>query len=221
MSTTIAEDHAPVPEPAVEPAGDPSVVLWVALLAGLSVVVGLLAGVFWASVVTLPTWRIDADTSMAVMSERGITELVAGDVWFVITGAMVGVGLGLVTWKWFRPLGWPTALLAVGAGLLAGVVCWQFGQVLGPGPEAERISAAAPGAVVPASLQLRSLSALAVWGFAAVTPVLLVSSLGPDEEDTASRRRRRRAQATEPQPEVETGTVDERGVLTVTDDSTT
>nr|WP_300147177.1 hypothetical protein [Propionicimonas sp.] len=217
MSTTITEEHRPSPEP-VPADDDSSVVLWIALLAGLSVVVGGLAAVFWASVVTLPTWRIDPATGVAMMSERGVTELVASDVWFVITGGLIGLGLGLVTWKWFRPLGWPTALLAVGSGLLAGVVCWQLGQVLGPGPEAERISAAAQGAVVPASLQLRSLSALAVWGFAAVTPVLLISSLGPDEEDAASRRRRRR-DAAEPEPVDETGTVDERGVLTSPDEA--
>jgi hypothetical protein len=184
----------------------------------LSAVVGGLAAVFWASIVTVPTWRI-LENSAAVMTERGVTEIVAADVWFVITGAMVGLGLGLVTWKWFRPLGWPTALLAVGSGLLAGIVCWQVGQVLGPGPENERIAAALPGVVVPAALQLRSLSALAVWGFAAVTPVLLVSSLGPDEEDVSSRRRRRaRLEEQKLQPvEPETGTVDERGVLTETE----
>ncbi len=215
MSTTITEDPNPVPERAVAPAADGSLVLWLALLAGLSIVVGLLAGVFWAAVVTLPTWRIDPETSLAVMSERAVTELVAADVWFVITGALVGVGLGLVTWKWFRPLGWPTALLAVGAGLLAGVVCWQLGQLFGPGPEAVRISEAAPGAVVRSSLQLRSLSALAVWAFAAITPVLLISSLGPDEEDPATRRPR--TGPGEPGPEPETGTVDERGVLTGSD----
>lgn len=207
-----------MPDPGPAPEEESSVALWVALLGGLSVVVGGLSAVFWAAIVTLPTWRIDPDSSVAVMSERGITEIVAADVWFVITGALVGLGLGLVTWKWFRSLGWPTALLAVGAGLVAGVVCWQLGQVLGPGDEAERISAAPPGAVVPASLQLRSLSALAVWGFAAVTPVLLIASLGPDEEDVTSRRRRR----SEPEPVDPgpgTGTVDERGVLTGPDEA--
>lgn len=216
VSTTVTEDRAAGPQQD----GDTSVALWIALLAGLSAVVGGLSAVFWASIVTVPTWRISATNSVAVMTERGVTEIVAADVWFVITGALVGVGLGLVTWKWFRPLGWPTALLAVGSGLLAGVVCWQVGQVLGPGPEAERLAAALPGAVVPAALQLRSLSALAVWGFAAVTPVLLVSSLGPDEEDVSSRRRRRAAQLEEEklqQAEPETGTVDERGVLTETE----
>lgn len=214
MSTTVTEEQTP-PRRAES---EPSVLAWVALLAGLSAVVGALAAMFWSSVVTLPTWRIDEATSVAVMSERGITEIVAADVWFVITGAIVGVGLGLVTWKWFRPLGWPTALLAVGAGLLAAVVCWQIGELLGPGSEAERVAAADPGAVVPASLQLRSLSAIAVWGFAAVTPVLLVSSLGPDEEDPTTRRRKDRGQAVEAPPSTET--VDERGVLTSLDETT-
>lgn len=210
MSTPITEEDR---QATPRTSGDASVTLWVALLAGLSAVVGGLAAVFWAAVVTVPTWRIQSDGS-ALMTERGVTEIAASDVWFVITGALVGVGLGLVTWKWFRPLGWPTALLAVGSGLLAGIVCWQVGQVLGPGPEAERLANALPGTVVPAALQLRSLSALAVWGFAAVTPVLLVSSLGPDEEDVTPRRRRREAVAEDAEPEPVAGTVDERGVLT-------
>ena len=187
--------------------------MWIALLAGLSVVVGGLAAVFWAMIVDLPAYKILSDGS-ATITERGLTEIVASDVWFVIIGALVGAGLGLVTWKWFRTLGWPTALLAVGAGLLAGVVCWQVGTLLGPGSFAERLTGARPGALVPIPLDLRSLSALAVWGFGAVTPVLLVSSLGPDDEDHPTRWRRHQAE-----PEVEeSGTIDDRGVLTTPDE---
>ena len=204
MSTTIAEEQQ-----AAAPAAEQSQVLaWAGLLAGLSLVVGGLAAVFWSAVVRLPAYRILSDGS-ATMAERGITEIVAADAWFVITGALVGLGLGLVTWKWFRLLGWPSALLAVGAGLLAGVVCWQVGQLLGPGSFPERLAAATPGEFVPLSLELRSVSALAVWGFAAITPVLLASSLGPDDEDRAPRRRRGPETVAE-----EPATVDERGVLT-------
>lgn len=186
-------------------------VLWAGLLAGLAVVVGGLAAVFWSAVVRPPTYRI-LENGAATMTERGLTEIVASDAWFVVTGGLVGIGLGLVTWKWFRPLGWPTALLAVGAGLIAGVVCWQIGQLLGPGSFEERLAAAKPGDYVPVSLELRSLSALAVWGFAAVTPVLLISSLGPDDEDASTRRKRPAAEAV-PEPE-DVVSVDERGVLT-------
>jgi len=205
VSTTLTEEQQPAPERAEDSAVAP----WIALLAGLSLVIGGLAAVFWALVVKLPTYRIQADGS-AVITERGLTEIVASDVWFVITGALVGAGLGLVTWKWFRSLGWPVALLAVGAGLVSGVVCWQVGQLLGPGSFPERLTGALPGALVPIPLELRSLSALAAWGFGAVTPVLLAASLGPDDEDHPMRWRRRPAEA---EPE-ESGTVDDRGVLT-------
>lgn len=200
-------------QPAAEPADSP-VAMWIAILAGMSLVIGGLSAVFWAMVVDLPSYRILQDGS-ATISERGITEIVASDVWFVITGAVVGAGLGLVTWKWFRPLGWPTALLAVGSGLLAGLVCWQVGTLLGPGSFAERLTGALPGALVPIPLELRSLSALAVWGFAAVTPVLLASSLGPDDEDQAMRWRRRPVE----EEAEETGTIDDRGVLTADEPS--
>jgi hypothetical protein len=210
MSTTVTEEQKADHQPAYES----SVAMWIALLAGLSVVIGGLSAVLWAMVVDLPSYKILSDGS-AVITQRGLTEIVASDIWFVIIGAVVGVGLGLVTWKWFRPLGWPTALLAVGAGLLAGVVCWQVGELLGPGSFAERLTSAQPGAMVPIPLQLRSFSALAVWGFAAVTPVLLASSLGRDDEDGQSRWRRH--------PEVpedeESGTIDYRGVLTTPDES--
>jgi hypothetical protein len=208
VSTTVTEEQQRATEPADSP-----VAMWVAILAGMSLVIGGLSAVFWATVVDLPTYRILPDGS-ATISERGITEIVASDVWFVITGALVGAGLGLVTWKWFRTLGWPTALLAAGSGLLAGIVCWQVGELLGPGSFAERLTGALPGTLVPIPLELRSLSALAVWGFAAVTPVLLASSLGPDDEDQATRWRRH---PVEPETE-ESGTIDDRGVLTTPDE---
>lgn len=209
MSTTIAEQS-----PAIESDDQTSRVgPWIALFAGLAIVVGGLAAVFWSAIVDLPAYRIAADGT-ATMTERGLVEIVSADAWFVITGALVGAGLGLVAWTWFRPIGWPSVVIALGGGLLAAVVCWQIGQLLGPGPEAERLAAARAGELVPVSLELRSLSALAVWAFAAVTPVLLWSALGPDDEDSPPRRGRGRFGADGEQPEV-----DERGVLTATEEA--
>lgn len=211
MSTTIAEE--PLTEEQVPAVPSRHVASWVGILLVLAIVVGGLTAVFWANVLDLPSYRVHSDGS-ATVSERALTEFVSADAWFVISGAVVGLGLGIVTWRWFKPLGWPTALLAAGSALIAGVVCWQVGQLLGPGPFDERLAAASPGDLVPIAVQLRSPSALAVWAFAAVTPVLLASSLGPDEDSDRPRRRR----STPVPADSEPGTVDERGVLTVEPD---
>ncbi len=202
MSTPLAEDL----ETAPQGSRTVTMIAWMALLAGLAIVVGALAALFWSGVVDLPSYVVQADGS-AVIGETGLTQMVASDVWYSITGALVGAGLGLVAWKWFRYAGWPVALLAAGAGLLAGVVCWLVGVLIGPGSFDARLAAANIGDVVPISLELRSWSALAVWGFAAITPVLLAASLGPDDEDPP--RRRAKVEVHEDNPEV-----DELGVVT-------
>lgn len=204
--------------PAEDEYGDPiqqdrtpltDVLQWIGLLAVLAVVVGGLTAVVWAGLVELSLYRIKADGS-ALVSERDYTKVIQADAWFVICGLFVGVGLGIVTWKWFKPLGWPTALLAAGAGLLSAIVCWKFGELLGPagGTFIERLAKAAPGEQVPIDLTLRAMSSPAVWAFAAVTPVLLAASLGPEEGVVRPRRQ------AELEPDARAETVDERGVLT-------
>jgi hypothetical protein len=197
-----------IPEVTADPALVPSrsgVLAWSALLLGLAVVVGALAAVFWSGIVDLPSYSIQ-NNGHAVISESELAQVVASDVWYAITGLLVGAGLGLVSWRWFRPLGWPVALLAIAAAVVAGVVCWQLGELIGPRDFAARLAAAEPGDLVPISLQLHSVSALAIWAFAGVTPVLLISSLGRDEEDPPRRQR-----TSEPGEEA---VVDDRGVLT-------
>lgn len=206
MTTTLTEEE--FGEQTATRARLSELLPWLGMLAVLAVVVGALAAVFWSRVVVLPSYTIMAN-GRAVVSERALTEFVSADAWYVICGALVGVGLGIVTWKWFKPLGWPTAVLAAVSGLLAGMVCWKLGELLGPGDFNDRIAAANPGDTVPIALSLRSWSAPAVWAFAAVTPVLLAASLGP--EDASERPRRqllpRRGEAEEGE------TVDERGVV--------
>lgn len=197
-----------VETPAVpaEPARPSAVRL--AILGLASLVAGGLTGLVWSRVAVLPSYTVLPDGS-ATMSERGLTEFFSADAWFVVCGAVVGLALGIVSWRLFKQLGWPVALVAAGAGLLAGLACWQLGQLFGPGAFDERMAAARPTDQVPIALELRSYSALAVWAFAAVAPVLLASSLGRDEEAPRAPRRRRQAP-----DEVPAEQVDDRGVLT-------
>lgn len=155
---------------------------WVATFAALSGLVGALCAVFWVQVVELPSYTVRDDFS-ARTTERGLTEYFATDAWFAGTGLVIGIGLGLIAWKWFSELGWPVAVIAAGGALLAGVVCWTAGEGLGPGPFDIRLAAANPGDVVPIQFLLRSKVALATWAFGALTPVLMFATLGPDSED--------------------------------------
>lgn len=182
-----------------------------AIFAGIAVIVGLTGAVLWRLVVRLPAYVVQPDGS-ATVSERALTEFFAGDAWFAAIGMLAGVGLGIATWRRFKAIGWPCAFLAAGLGLLAGVVCWQLGQVLGGVPFDERLAAANPGDTVPISLALRSPSALAVWAFAAVTPILLGSALGPDDEAAPRQHLRRRRRASVEQPE-QREVVDDLGVV--------
>lgn len=148
----------------------------------LSIIVGVAGGIIWWQVATLPGYLVGEDRKAAT-SERGLTEVVSADAWFVVLGLIFGVGLGIIAWRWFGSLGWPSVPIALVAAVCAALICWWVGQQLGPGPFEARLAAAKPGDIVPIELKLRAKAALAVWAFGAVAPILVRSSLGKDAED--------------------------------------
>lgn len=202
--TPATDDIEPVPNRRTELAS-------MAIFAGAALVSGLAAAVLWRLVVRLPSYEVQADGS-ATVTERALTEFFSGDAWYVVIGVVVGAGLGIATWRRFKAIGWPVAFLAAGLGLLAGLVCWQVGQLFDGASFDERLAAAQPGDLVPIALALRSPSALAVWAFAAVTPILLGSALGPDDE-AVPRQPRPRTRPVPVDATHDTEVVDERGVV--------
>lgn len=149
------------------------------VLTALALAIGALSALLWVNLVTLPAYEVRAD-GRAAIDEAGLASLISADAAFVVLGLVCGVLVGAASWAWFRDLGWPVGVIAVGAGLLAGATCWWLGTLAGPGPFDERLAAAQPGDVVPVGLEIRAPSALAVWSFAAVAVPLFVASLGPD-----------------------------------------
>jgi hypothetical protein len=160
----------------------PAVTLLAFVALGLGL--GALAGVVWEAVVHLPTYRVAADGG-ASTSERGLAAYVGADAWYSLIGAVGGLALGVVAWRRLHRLGWPVVLVATLTATAAGLVCWAVGVRLGPGDFSSRLAAAPPDALVPIALELRARSALLVWPFLAVLPILLASSLGADEEEPA------------------------------------
>ncbi len=148
----------------------------------LALGLGALAGVVWWQVVDLPGYLVDGD-GRASTSERGLADFIGGDAWFTLLGAVVGLLLGWLAWARLGRRGWPVVLLAVGAALAAGLVCWFVGNHLGPDDFARRLATAQPGDVVQIELTIRAKASLLVWPFAATIPVLVGSSLGRDDEE--------------------------------------
>jgi hypothetical protein len=164
----------------------------VTAFAAMGLGLGAVAGVGWWSVVEVPAYRVNPDGG-AWISERGLTEFVAGDAWFCAIGLLVGVSLGLVAWRALADLGWTLVLLVGAVAVLSGLVCWLVGHQLGPGDFVDRLAAAQPGDLVPIELTLRARASLLSWPFFAIIPVLLGSSLGRDEEEPRPLLRRTRS----------------------------
>lgn len=188
-----------VVEPTPEPKGldltQPPVlrqfVGWGLLHLGLSGLVGVLAGVLWWRLVDLPAYLVGED-GRASTTERGLTAYFATDAWFCLIGLVVGIGLGILAWRWLSAAGWPMVPVAVVGSIFAALVCWYVGWSLGPGPLDPRLARAGVGEYVPIELTVHTWVDVVVWVFAASIPLLLLSALTPDLEEPKPLRRSRR-----------------------------
>lgn len=164
---------------------------WLGVFAILSVVVGFLGGIFWYGAVDLPTYTIQ-NNFQGYTTERALTQIFVTDAWFSGLGLVVGAGIGYVAWRWFRGLGWPVTFIAGIGAFLAGWVCSLTGTWLGPKSFAVRLTAGSPGDVIPIDFKLHTPVGLLVWAFGGVLPVLVASSMGPDDEEQSGPKRPRR-----------------------------
>lgn len=153
------------------------------VLAGTTLLVGLLCGWLWPAITPLPGYTVQSDGG-AHTTERGLTEFIVGDVTYSAIGLVVGIGLGLVSWRAYgRSLGWPVVPIGVGAALVAGTICWFVGGRVGPHNFTQRLAAAQPGDLVVIDLQLRSAVAVVVWALGACLPLLAITTLARDPDD--------------------------------------
>jgi len=141
---------------------------------GAVAVLGLLGGLLWHVLTVPPAYTIGDDRG-AIITERGLSQVFAMDIWYIIISMVLALPLGAVCWWLFRRLGWPGVLLALFAGLVAAVICWQFGRLLGPNGFAERVSQASPGDRVPMDLSLDAPLLVLVWPAMVGVPILVAS----------------------------------------------
>ena len=131
---------------------------------------GLPAGLLWWWLAPRADFRITGEGPQAI-GNPSPELLVADDVVFVLVLAGVGLLAGAAAWFLRRRRGVAIVVaLAVGA-TATGVVAWQLGELLGPGPTQAEI--ADVGARVTTSLTLGAPPALAVAPFMALLVYLL------------------------------------------------
>jgi len=138
------------------------------------IVAGLFAGALWHWLSTPPNYTIGDDQG-AIITEQGLSQTFAMDIWYVFIGLAVALAVGAFTWGLFHRLGWPVVLIAIVGALLVSVLCWQFGHLLGPRGFVDRIAWAKPGDRVPMDLDLHSAALVLVWPLVANVPVLLLA----------------------------------------------
>lgn len=147
-----------------------------------SVLLGALGGLVWASTAPRPTYLIQDDLT-ALISERGQATMVGADVSFVLIASIIGFLIGCVGWFVLARRGWLVIVGSVVAAGLAGLMTWRLGLVIGGSDFAQRLAAARPGDVVAVDLELRSMAALLVAPFLAITPVMLLAAFWPEADD--------------------------------------
>lgn len=155
---------------------------WILGYAALCVALGCLTGVLWIMTTPLASYQVASNAS-ASMPERQLVEIVAGDAYFVLIGFVVGLGLGIIAWRWLGRLGWAVVVITVLGVLLAALLCFLVGGIFGAHDFEARLAAARPGELVPIDLTLRSPVAFLAWAFGGVIPLLLASSLVRDPEE--------------------------------------
>ncbi|HMQ65907.1 MAG TPA: hypothetical protein PJ992_06415 [Arachnia sp.] len=150
-----------------------------AIYLGGTVVLGALGGLLWAKVTPIASYTV-LDGLAAYISERSQATIVAADATFSLITGVLGVVVGVVGWVMLFRRGWWVVGVPVLAALGASAVAWWVGTIVGNNGFAARMAEAAVGDVVQMDLQLRSLSALLVGPFAAITPIMLLSAFWPE-----------------------------------------
>ncbi|WP_369131241.1 DUF2567 domain-containing protein [Modestobacter roseus] len=145
------------------------------IAAGVLTLAGLLVGGAWLWLAPRADFRV-TETDVVPVGAAPSNELfVADDGVLVLLLAGLGLVAGVAGWLWRRRRG---AMLLAGlstGALAAGVVAWQLGEWLAPGPTEEELGRV--GATVTTGLDLGATAALAVGPFVAVLAYLVATAL--------------------------------------------
>lgn len=137
-----------------------------------ALVVGVVTGLVWWQLAQPGQWQMrDVGIALTEEASRGQFQVV---VVFTLVGAIASllwaVGVSLLS----RGSGWPLVVVVVAGSVLASLIAWRTGALVGP-PPPETVSGLAIGDTVPDELMIDSVAPFLVWPMAALVGVLLAS----------------------------------------------
>lgn len=141
--------------------------------------VGVPTGLLWWLLAPRADFRV-TDDGPVVIGMPSDELLVGDDAVFVLVLAGIGLVMGAAVWFLPRRRGVATMIALPLGALLAAVIAWQLGELLGAGPTQAELEDV--GARVTTALTLASLPALAVAPFTAILAhlVAVVYARGDD-----------------------------------------
>jgi LPXTG-motif cell wall-anchored protein len=143
-------------------------------------VTGLVAGGVWSWLAPRADYRVTATDVQPIGTAPSAELFMADDGVFVLVLAGLGLLAGTALWLRRRRRGALT-LTALATGMLAaGLVAWQLGEQVRPGPTDAQLSDV--GARVTTGLSLGATAALAVGPFVAVLVYLIAAGLTPRDD---------------------------------------
>ncbi|MDI3422413.1 hypothetical protein [Streptomyces luteolus] len=181
-ATPQSYDNAP-PVPEDDGPGLRRELIQAALVAVVLTVSGALLGLLWGQLA--PRVPLVADEKAVFLKEIEGEQAIGADGTFILLALGFGLVSGIVVFLLRRRGGIPLVVgLALG-GLLASVVAWRLGLLLGPGDDVvARAKEVGPGVAFDAPLELNSLGSLLAWPIAALAVHLGLTALfGPRDPE--------------------------------------
>ncbi|MGA9101091.1 hypothetical protein [Aeromicrobium sp.] len=143
-------------------------------------VLGAVGGLAWLWLADPAEWEVTARG--IILTEEAARGQFAVVVTFIIVGAALSVGWGLVAGRALRELGWVLVPVFAAAAGLAGVIAWRLGAALGPSDPRETGNPSL-GDRLPAQLDIDAVAPFLVWPMFALIGLLLAAWLDRSDED--------------------------------------
>lgn len=175
MTVFVPEDVPARPEPRTP------LVQRMVFRIGIVLVLGIIGGLVWLWGTPLTSYVITEDGT-ATTTERGLALGASPVAVFTLIALVLGITAALVLWGPGRRRGWVTVPITLASVLVAEIIMWGFGTLLGPGPLDPRILAGRPGDTISAELALTTPVPLVAGLFGASVVLMTLASLTPDPE---------------------------------------